>query len=95
VVKTADPVHRLEIRGRVQGVSYRASMVAQARSLGLRGWVRNRRDGSVEAMVQGPAEALDRLLAWARQGPPAAAVSAVDVFPGEGDFDAFEQAPTA
>jgi acylphosphatase len=86
---------RLEIRGRVQGVSYRASLIAQARSMGLGGWVRNRRDGSVEAMVQGPAETLDRLVAWAHQGPPTAAVSSVDVFTGEGDFDSFEQRPTA
>jgi acylphosphatase len=86
---------RLEIRGRVQGVGYRASMVAQARALGVHGWVRNRRDGSVEAMVQAPAETLDRLVAWARRGPPAAAVDSVDIFPGEGDFDAFRQSPTA
>jgi acylphosphatase len=86
---------RLEIRGRVQGVSYRASMVAQARSLGARGWVRNRRDGSVEAMVQGPAETIDRLVAWAHQGPPSAAVTSVGVFPGEGEFEGFEQRPTA
>ena len=88
-------VLRLEIRGRVQGVGYRWSMVEEARRLGVRGWVRNRHDGSVEAMVAGPPEAVARILAWARQGPPAAAVAAVDVFAGEGSHDTFDARPTA
>lgn len=87
-------VLRLEIRGRVQGVGYRWSMVEQARRLGLCGWVRNRRDGSVEAMVAGPSDAVDLLVAWARQGPRSAAVDAVDIFADEGSFDVFEQWPT-
>ena len=85
---------RLEIRGRVQGVGYRWAMVEQARRLGLCGWVRNRRDGSVEAMVAGPPGAVDQLVAWARQGPRSSVVSAVDVVADEGRFDAFEQRPT-
>ena len=85
---------RLEIRGRVQGVGYRWSMVEEARRLGVRGWVRNRLDGSVEATVSGSAEAVDRLVEWARQGPESATVDAVDVFAHEGTFDAFEQRPT-
>lgn len=87
-------VHRLEIRGRVQGVYYRASMVDEALRLGVCGWVRNRRDGSVEAMVAGPADRVGQLVAWARRGPPAARVTEVKVHPGEGRFDGFEARPT-
>jgi acylphosphatase len=87
-------VLRLEIRGRVQGVGYRWAMVGQARRLGLCGWVRNRRDGSVEAMVAGPSDAVDQIVAWARQGPRSAVVGAVDVYAAEGSFDAFEQRST-
>ena len=88
-------VLRLEIRGRVQGVGYRWAMVEQACRLGLCGWVRNRRDGSVEAMVAGPPDTVDLLVAWARQGPRSAVVSALDVFTDEGTFETFEQRPTA
>ncbi|MGZ4199726.1 MAG: acylphosphatase [Caldimonas sp.] len=87
-------VLRLEIRGSVQGVGYRWSMVEEARRLGIRGWVRNRRDGTVEATVMGTPEAVDRIVDWARTGPRSSAVDAVDVFAGEGDFDSFEQWPT-
>jgi acylphosphatase len=87
-------VLRLEIRGQVQGVGYRWAMVEQARRLDLCGWVRNRRDGSVEAMVAGPPDAVDQIVAWARQGPRSAAVSGVDVFADEGTYDAFEQRPS-
>ena len=87
----ADVTYRLEIGGRVQGGYYRGSMVAQARALGLRGWVRNRLDGSVEAVVQGGAHEVNRLVEWARRGPPSAVVTSVDIFPTEGDFVGFEQ----
>lgn len=90
----AETVLRLEIRGAVQGVGYRWSMVEQARRLGVRGWVRNRRDGSVEAIVAGPAEAVEDIVRWAWQGPPSAVVSAVDACAAEGSFETFEQWPT-
>ncbi|MBB3912142.1 acylphosphatase [Sphingomonas desiccabilis] len=69
----------LWITGRVQGVSYRAWMIEQAESLGITGWVRNRADGSVEAVVSGPAEQVDALVARTHRGPPAARVTAVIV----------------
>ncbi|MGE5648945.1 acylphosphatase [Noviherbaspirillum sp. UKPF54] len=69
----------LVITGLVQGVGYRASFEAQARALRLCGWVRNRRDGSVEAMVRGDDAALEKIVAWSRRGPAAAVVSDVKV----------------
>jgi acylphosphatase len=87
-------VLRLEIRGLVQGVGYRWAMVEEARLLGIHGWVRNRRDGSVEAMVMGSPEAIERIVIWTRRGPRSAMVAAVDVFAGEGRFDSFDERPT-
>lgn len=68
---------RLLIRGRVQGVYFRASAADAAHGLGLRGWVRNLADGRVEALAQGPREALDSFVDWCRRGPPAAKVDEV------------------
>jgi len=84
-------VFRLKIFGVVQVVGYRWSMVQEARRLGVRGGVRNCRDGSVEAIVAGPREALDQIIDWARKGPPSAAVTRVDVLTGEGNFESFEE----
>jgi len=67
----------LRINGRVQGVCYRASMTEEATRLGLQGWVRNRQDGSVEALAQGPASAVQALIDWAHQGPRMARVDEV------------------
>jgi acylphosphatase len=70
---------RLRIRGRVQGVGYRDALCDAASASGVSGWVRNRVDGSVEALLQGPPERVAQLIAWARRGPPAARVDEVQV----------------
>lgn len=85
---------RLVIRGRVQGVGYRASMAREAHRVGVAGWVRNRHDGSVEAVASGPEAAVDALLEWAQSGPPAARVARIDVEDATGEFTGFEQRPT-
>ena len=69
--------HHLRIEGRVQGVGYRAWMVREARRLGLSGWVRNRPDGSVEAVIAGPEPAVRALLTACRRGPIAARVDRI------------------
>jgi acylphosphatase len=86
---------RLVIRGRVQGVGFRYAFADEAISRKLRGWVRNRRDGSVEAIVAGAAGDVDAIVAWSRRGPPAARVTAVETTPTDGDFTDFEVVPTA
>lgn len=85
----------LAITGLVQGVCYRASLLAEAQRLGLDGWVRNRRDGSVEAAVRGPEGRVRELVAWARRGPPAARVDGVEIAPWNEQIDpGFRQLPT-
>ena len=86
---------RLVIRGRVQGVGFRYAFAYEARARELRGWVRNRRDGSVEAIVAGPAHEVDAIVAWSRRGPAAASVTGVEATPAEGEFAGFDIAPTA
>ena len=87
----------LVIRGRVQGVGYRYSMTEIAKALGVTGWVRNRRDGTVEAIVQGDEELVERLVAWCRRGPPGASVAAVaaDTHVVDGALNGFSSRPTA
>lgn len=70
---------RLVVTGRVQGVFFRDWTVEQARGLGLDGWVRNRADGSVEALVAGAPEMVEAMIERARRGPPAARVDDVAV----------------
>lgn len=72
---------RLRIVGLVQGVGFRDYMVREAATQGVSGWVRNRRDGSVEVFAIGPTEALDAIKAAARRGPRAARVIRVDADP--------------
>lgn len=67
----------VRVRGMVQGVGFRHATVREAHALRLRGWVANLDDGTVEAMIQGPAPQIDRMLAWLRHGPPAARVTDV------------------
>jgi acylphosphatase len=69
---------RIRIHGRVQGVWFRESMRLEAEARGVTGWVRNRADGSVEAVVQGTPEAVGAMIAWARRGPEQAVVSRVE-----------------
>jgi acylphosphatase len=87
-------VRHLHIFGLVQGVGFRYHFSDQAQFLGITGWVRNRRGGSVEAMIEGTPEAVEALLAWARRGPSAAQVERVEVNPAEGRFSGFELRPT-
>ncbi len=70
---------RIIVRGRVQGVGFRFSFVDAASDAGVVGWVRNRFDGSVEALVQGEAPATERVIDWCRRGPPGARVTDVEV----------------
>jgi acylphosphatase len=85
---------RMVARGRVQGVWFRESMRREAERLGITGWVRNRLDGSVEAVVQGSPSAVDQIIAWARRGPEAAEVKSLEVSEAEGAYRNFEKRPT-
>lgn len=78
---STEPAFYLRIEGVVQGVGFRENMCREALRLGVRGWVRNRRDGTVEAVAVGPAAACDALIAWARRGPRAARVDRLEVRP--------------
>ena len=89
------PVKRLVISGIVQGVGFRYAMMSQARLLGVAGWVRNRRDGSVEAMIAGDAIQIEAILEWSREGPAGAVVADVMGETASGEFADFELRPTA
>jgi acylphosphatase len=86
---------RLTISGQVQGVGFRYALADEARARNLRGWVRNRRDGSVEAVVAGSEIDVEAVIAWARRGPPAARVTRVAVEPAATDVAEFEIVSTA
>ena len=78
-------VIEVAIQGDVQGVGYRVWVEQQARARHLEGWVRNRRDGSVEALFAGPADAVADMIAQCRRGPPLARVEKIQEKPGEPD----------
>ena len=83
--------------GRVQGIGYRYACEGRARALGITGWVRNRMDESVEALLQGTREQLDEMCEWMRDGMPAALVERLDITPVAPPFvrhSAFERLPT-
>ena len=79
----AELAKHVRVTGRVQGVFYRAWAQGQARELGVSGWIRNCADGSVEALVEGDANAVDLLIEKLRKGPPGAMVSELSVEPAE------------
>ena len=80
-----DAIRQVTIRGRVQGVGYRYWVEHQAVAHALEGWVRNRRDGSVEALFSGPDEVVSNMVAACRRGPSSARVDAVDEHPGHAE----------
>ena len=95
-------IRHVVIRGRVQGIGYRAWTEYTALDQGLEGWVRNRRDGAVEAVFAGSAAAVAEMIEACRQGPPGARVDAVEERPGTPDDfalrrpgDQFSVLPTA
>jgi acylphosphatase len=87
---TAAAAQRLVVRGRVQGVGYRDAAVQAAFEHGVAGWVRNRRDGTVEVHVQGERAAIERFAAWCRRGPPLARVTDVAIVDAELDIQLSE-----
>ncbi len=91
---TTRTVH-VRIEGRVQGVGFRAFVERHALASGGQGWVRNRRDGAVEAVLHGPAEVVAELLRHCEEGPPSSVVDSVEVIgEGVGAFSGFEVRPT-
>lgn len=91
-VMTMDIIRvRLIIEGRVQGVWFRESTRKEAERLGVRGWVRNRREGTVEVVAEGPEDSVRKLVAWCHHGPPSARVMRVHETeePFQGEFSSF------
>ncbi|HXU42378.1 MAG TPA: acylphosphatase [Burkholderiales bacterium] len=88
---------QIRVSGLVQGVGYRALLRHEARKRGVNGWVRNRTDGTVEAVLQGTQEAVDAVISWARRGPSGARVAGVIESPAEHEpaHSSFELRPTS
>lgn len=85
----------LRITGRVQGVGFRNYLAYKAQQFRITGWVRNRLDGSVEAVIHGRAQDVEAMLVQAHRGPPKSAVAAVTVSDASGSYSTFETRPTA
>jgi acylphosphatase len=84
----------LRIHGKVQGIGFRAAMYREAIRFNVTGWVRNRHDGTVEAVIQGSEKSVAGMLAWTHRGPPGARVTQVDVEPVDGIFPDFDMLST-
>lgn len=83
---------RILVRGRVQGVFFRANMAEKAKAEGVHGWVRNLPDGgSIEAVLEGPRDAVERVVCWALRGPPSARVESlqIEILPYTGEYKDF------
>jgi acylphosphatase len=80
----------VRVSGRVQGIGYREASVGRARELGITGWVRNRMDESVEAMLQGSPQQLAHMCSWLRDGMPAALVDELEITPVPPPFPRFD-----
>ncbi|MFT4172684.1 MAG: acylphosphatase [Rhodocyclaceae bacterium] len=91
----SDVARHLTITGRVQGVGFRWSMMREAEARGVGGWVRNRPDGAVEAVVSGAPEAVAALIDWASHGPAGARVEAVEVRDSTERYETFGHRPNA
>lgn len=84
------PVKHLRIHGTVQGVGFRYTLAREAQRAGVTGWVRNLRDGTVEAVVAGEELAVRKVIEWSRRGQPGARVTRVEISDDEGEFTEFE-----
>jgi acylphosphatase len=84
----------LIVHGRVQGVNFREAMRMEAQRLGVTGWVRNRHDGTVEAVLHGWPDNVIAMLDWTRRGPPGARVVQMDVNEAAGEYELFERRPS-
>lgn len=82
-MESDETIVHIRVRGRVQGVGYRAFTQAEALARGVKGWVRNRRNGEVEAVFGGRTEAIEALCEICRRGPPRAFVEALEILPAD------------
>lgn len=94
-LKTTDlETNRVSVTGKVQGVGFRFATVRRAHELGVRGWVRNQDDGSVQALLQGTVDQVDQMLSWLQYGPPQARVDDVQVeqlYMDDRRYESFQQ----